>query len=94
MLYSRQTTDKAVQSGQKKSPSGLKIYILIFRFYNNKNGGIGTDALLRRLPGVIGPCPSTTLDKSSIYFLKIIAPRRAIVNSNFRQQRKAVGLWL
>ena len=24
----------------------------------------------RRLPGVIGPCPSTTLDKSFIYFLR------------------------
>ena len=49
---------------QKKAPQGFYIN-LIFR---NAAGGLAP-MRFRRLPGVTGPCPSTTLDKSFIHFL-------------------------
>ena len=49
---------------QKKAPQGFYIN-LIFR---NAAGELAP-MRFRRLPGVTGPCPSTTLDKSFIHFL-------------------------
>ncbi len=49
----------------KKSPLRGFYVNLIFR----KLAGELAPMRFRRLPGVTGPCPSTTLDKSFIYFL-------------------------
>ena len=52
-----------VRQAIKKARQGRKFrYRLIFR--HTFDGGIGTATKNCRLPGVTGPCPSTTLDKS------------------------------
>lgn len=48
----------------KKSPTGLSN----LSHLPQKTAGELAPMRFRRLPGVTGPCPSTTLDKSFIYF--------------------------
>ncbi len=61
---------------------------LIFR---KKHAGELAPMRFRRLPGVTGPCPSTTLDKSFIHFEHIVASNARSVNKKMKKE-KTVGL--